>query len=62
MNISLGFLRKLFDIRPEEARAFGWTSGLMFLILFSQILFANFADTGVRAEISELNDSASTSR
>ncbi len=38
-------LRRLFDIRPEENRSFGWTGGLMFLILSSQILFANFADT-----------------
>jgi CRP-like cAMP-binding protein/ATP/ADP translocase/HEAT repeat protein len=45
MAVPLGFFRKLFDIRPEETKAFGWVSGLMFLILSSQILFANFADT-----------------
>lgn len=45
MRILSQILAKLFDIRPDEKRAFGWTSGLMFLILFSEMLFANFADT-----------------
>jgi len=45
MKPLLGILRNLFDIRPDETRAFGWTGGLMFFILSSQILFANFADT-----------------
>ncbi len=40
-----GILRRLFDIHPDENRAFGWVTGLMFLILFSEMLFANFADT-----------------
>jgi ATP/ADP translocase/HEAT repeat protein len=45
MSVISAVLQKLFSVRPEERRAFGWTSGLMFLILFSQMLFANFADT-----------------
>ena len=45
MNILSTILQKLFTVRSEEYKAFGWTSGLMFLILSSQILFANFADT-----------------
>jgi len=40
-----GILRRLLDIHPDENRAFSWTTGLMFLILFSEMLFANFADT-----------------
>ncbi len=45
MKILSNILHRVFDIQPDETRAFGWTSGLMFLILFSEILFANFADT-----------------
>jgi HEAT repeat protein len=45
MSIQSQILRKVFDIQPDEYRVFGWTAGLMFLVLFSQILFANFADT-----------------
>ncbi len=45
MEVVSRILRAVFDIRPSEKRAFGWTSGLMFLILVSEMLFANFADT-----------------
>jgi HEAT repeat protein len=45
MKILSVVLQKMFDIHPDERRAFGWTAGLMFLILFSEMLFANFADT-----------------
>ncbi len=45
MKTLLAILRNLFDIHPDEYKAFGWASALMFLILSSQILFANFADT-----------------
>ena len=45
MKVFSTILQKLFDIHPDERRAFGWTAGLMFLILFSEMLFANFADT-----------------
>jgi hypothetical protein len=47
INTLLGTFYNLFDIRHDESRAFGWTSGLMFLILFSQILFANLASQWV---------------
>ena len=45
MKIFSVILQKMFDIHPDERQAFGWTAGLMFLILFSEMLFANFADT-----------------
>jgi ATP/ADP translocase/HEAT repeat protein len=45
MKVFSQILERLFNIHPEEKRAFGWTSGLVFLIMFSQILFGNFTDT-----------------
>jgi ATP/ADP translocase/HEAT repeat protein len=45
MKILSQMLTKLLNVHPDEKRAFGWTSGLVFLIMFSQILFGNFADT-----------------
>ncbi len=45
MSSLSNLLGRLFTVRSEEYKAFGWANGLMFLILSSQILFANFADT-----------------
>ncbi len=45
MSVLSNIVGKILTVRSEEYKAFGWTSGLMFLILSSQILFANFADT-----------------
>jgi ATP/ADP translocase/HEAT repeat protein len=45
MKVFSHMLEKLFKIHPEERKAFAWTTGLAFLIMFSQILFGNFADT-----------------
>jgi len=45
MKILSGILHRLFNVHPEENRAFGWTSGLVFLLFFSEMLFGNFADT-----------------
>ena len=45
MKTESKILGRLFNIHPNEYAPFGWTAALMFLILLSQIFFANYADT-----------------
>jgi ATP/ADP translocase len=45
MKTESKILGKLFSVHPEEYAPFGSTAALMFLILLSQIFFANYADT-----------------